>query len=347
MTADGAGTARHRRRVFWIALQVTAAVLAAGLFWGLSRPTPEPFADRVMTPGDAVPPPGAAVRVRYFSISTLVISDGETALMTDGYFTRFSNPLDPFLNPLITPDRAAIAAGLERAGIDSLAAVLVGHSHFDHAMDAPIVAARTGAVLVGSASTANVGRGLDLPEAQIRVAEPGVAMRFGRFDVTFIRSAHVPLPFGLGGLGETIDAPLVPPARVWDYKEGGTYAMLIEHPAGRLLIHGSAGFVPGMYRDIRADVVLLGTGGLGFHSDAYQRAYLDAVVTATQPRLVLPINFEDLYAGAGPPRLPPRLAGGFARTMALLDAQVGATTAVRLLPYEQPVTVLGGRAGRP
>ena len=347
MTAERPATARHRRRVFWIAVHVTAAVLAAGVVWGVSRPTLEPFADRVMTPDAQVPPPGEAVRVRYFSISTLLITDGETALMTDGYFTRFTNPLDPFLNPLITPDRAAIRAGLERAGIDSLAAVLVGHSHFDHAMDAPIVAARTGAVLVGSASTANVGRGLDLPEAQIRVAEPGVAMRFGRFEVTFIRSAHVPLPFGLGAFGETIDAPLVPPARLWDYKEGGTYAILIEHPAGRLLIHGSAGFVPDMYRDIRADVVLLSTGGLGFRSDAYQRDYVDAVVTATQARLVLPIHFEDLYAGYGPPRLPPRLTGSFARTMALLDARVDAATAVRLLPYEQPVTVLGGPAEAP
>ena len=31
-------------------------------------------------------------------------------------------------------------------------------------MDAPIVAAKTGAVLIGSKSTANIARGLDFPE---------------------------------------------------------------------------------------------------------------------------------------------------------------------------------------
>ena len=43
-----------------------------------------------------------------------------------------------------------------------------------------MVAALTGADLVGSESTANVGRGLDLPEVQIRVMEPGAALRSTR-----------------------------------------------------------------------------------------------------------------------------------------------------------------------
>ena len=44
-------------------------------------------------------------------------------------------------------------------GVDRLEAVLPVHTHFDHAMDSAVVAARTGARLVGGASAAQVGVG--------------------------------------------------------------------------------------------------------------------------------------------------------------------------------------------
>jgi L-ascorbate metabolism protein UlaG (beta-lactamase superfamily) len=47
------------------------------------------------------------------------------------------------------------------------------HTHFDHALDAAVVADRTGAVLVGGESTANIGRGHGLAEDRIRVVTPG------------------------------------------------------------------------------------------------------------------------------------------------------------------------------
>ena len=66
------------------------------------------------------------------------------------------------------------------------------HTHFDHAMDSAVVAARTGAVLVGGESTANVGRGAGLPADRIRVAAPGEPMTYGAFTLTLIESHHCP-----------------------------------------------------------------------------------------------------------------------------------------------------------
>ena len=68
---------------------------------------------------------------------------------------------------------------LKRAGVTSLAAVIPVHSHYDHALDSPIVAQATGAVLVGSSSSANIAKGEGLPDARIRLVNLGDTVTFG------------------------------------------------------------------------------------------------------------------------------------------------------------------------
>lgn len=64
--------------------------------------------------------------------------------MTDGFLSRSS--LFELLK--VKPKRRIIAKNLSVLGIDKLAAVLVAHSHYDHVMDSPEVARRTGATLL-------------------------------------------------------------------------------------------------------------------------------------------------------------------------------------------------------
>ena len=114
-----------------------------------------------------------AVTVTFLGNTTLLITDGQTSLMTDGFFTR--PDMASLLFGRLEPDSGLIRAALQRAGVTRLAAVIPAHSHHDHAMDAPEVARQTGALLLGSASSANIGRGWGLPESQIRVVEPAQA----------------------------------------------------------------------------------------------------------------------------------------------------------------------------
>jgi L-ascorbate metabolism protein UlaG (beta-lactamase superfamily) len=104
--------------------------------------------------------PTGAVTVRFSGTATLLFSDGQTQWMTDGWFTR-PGPLR-LLAGKISPDLQAIEQGLANNHVTTLAAVLPLHSHYDHAMDAPEVARRTGAQLLGSESTANIARGWGL-----------------------------------------------------------------------------------------------------------------------------------------------------------------------------------------
>jgi L-ascorbate metabolism protein UlaG (beta-lactamase superfamily) len=251
----------------------------------LGRPDIGEYADRF-----DVPPATDGFGVTFLGVATLLLDDGESALLTDGFFSRPSL-LTVGLGK-IAPDEARIDAVLARAGIDRLDAVAPVHSHFDHAMDSAVVAARTGAVLVGGESTANVGRGGGLPAERIRVAVPGEPMTFGSFRLTLRESHHCP-PDRFPGV---ITAPVVPPVKVGAYKCGEAWSMLVEHTSGRTaLVQGSAGFVPGALDGWSADVAYLGIGQLGVQSEDYIRTYWSETVAAVGARVVVVTHWDDFF----------------------------------------------------
>lgn len=253
------------------------------------------------------------LRVTFLGVSTLLLDDGTTAILTDGFFTRPNSR--QLLLEKIAPDTALIEKTLRRAGITRLAAVIVNHSHYDHAMDSPDVAARTGAMLIGSESTANVGRGWGLPETQIAVHRAGDVMTFGRFRITLLPGRHVPSPFTGGDITE----PLKPPVRANAYLEGGSFMVLAEHGDRRILINASAGFVPDAIRGYKADVVFLGAGQLGKRPASYMDDYWRETVEQTGARRVIPIHWDDFTRPLDQPLVPlPGLLDDFAASMTFL-----------------------------
>ncbi|MDB4989664.1 MAG: fold metallo-hydrolase [Myxococcaceae bacterium] len=243
--------------------------------------------------------PAGALRVTWLGVSTLLIDDGDTAFLTDGFFSR------PGLLKMthVAPDESIIDATLARLHVHELAAVIALHSHYDHALDSPIVAQKTSALLVGSTSTANIGRGYGLPRERIRVVRDGEVLRFGRFKVTFILSVHSPNDRYPG----TIDDELSAPASASAYRTGDCYSLLIEHAGHSILVHASAGFVPGKLAARRAEVVYLGVGNLGKQSHAYRETYWREVVQAVGAHRVIAIHWDDFFVPLSDtlPPLPP------------------------------------------
>ena len=239
--------------------------------------------------------PANAVTVRFTGTTTLLFDDGETRWMTDGWFSR-----PGWLDMLgkIEPDLEAIEHGLAANHVTSLAAVIPFHSHYDHAMDAPEVAKRTHAKLIGSESTANIGRGWGLPDSQIEILKDRETITLGKFIITPILVRHFHFPgVDMALIEETIDAPLIPPVKVQDYKEGGSWALHVRHPHGSWLIIGSAGYVEGAFEGLSADTVFLGVGGLGAQTAAYRETYWRENVEAVGAKRVVPIHWDSL---AGP-----------------------------------------------
>lgn len=239
--------------------------------------------------------PGS-VTVRYTGCSTLVISDGESTIVIDGWFSR-PGPLS-FVVGTIAPDLDAIDRGLAHNELERADVVFPIHSHYDHAMDSPEVARRTGAVLMGSRSTAMIGRGWGLPEERIRVVEDREEITVGRFTLVPIESRHFQFTnpqLRERALGDPeITQPLVPPVPPLDYKLGQAYAVQLKHPRGNLLIQGSAGYVEGGLAGIEADVVFLGTGGLGSQTTEYREAYWRETVERTGAMRIIPVHWDGL-----------------------------------------------------
>jgi L-ascorbate metabolism protein UlaG (beta-lactamase superfamily) len=278
-------------RTFLVALVLATAVVFA-LIWYV-RPGLDAYAARHYA---AEPGPGA-LTATWFGVTAVLLSDGAHSVFVDPYFTRPTGFWRMASNRPIAPDEALIESWLARAGVRELDAVLVSHSHFDHALDAGVVARLTGARLAGSPSTLNIGRGAGLAESRLVPMDSGSTRTFGSFKVTFVGSRHA----GATGGAPTGDilAPLTPPARYLDYKQGGSYSILIAHPQGRVLHHGSAGFVRGALAGRRADVVFL---GIALLPDL--PAYLAEVVDAVGARRVMPTHWDDFTRPLAAPIKP-------------------------------------------
>jgi L-ascorbate metabolism protein UlaG (beta-lactamase superfamily) len=236
--------------------------------------------------------PGASpLTVTWAGVTTLVIDDGESALMTDGFFSRPSL-LEVGLRRL-SPSAPRIDGCLARLGVDRLEAVLPVHTHYDHALDSAAVAERTGGRLVGGSSAAQVGRGHGLPEDRLVVATPGEAMTFGAYDVTLIESEHCP-PDRFPG---AITRPIVPPVKASAYKCGEAWSTLVHHRPSdrRLLIVGSAGYVSGSLAGQRAEVVYLGVGQLGLQPEQYLIDYWTETVRTVGAHRVVLIHWDDFF----------------------------------------------------
>jgi L-ascorbate metabolism protein UlaG (beta-lactamase superfamily) len=238
-------------------------------------------------------PADGSLSITWLGVTTVLIDDGETQILIDGFFSRPSLA-DGILGRPVTNDAATINYALHEFRMRRLAAIIPTHSHFDHAMDVGAIAKRTSASVVGSESTANIARGAGVPEDQVIVAAGGEVFEFGQFRARLIESRHGPIGWrGSVPLDGTIDEPLALPAPVDAMRVGKAWTVILEHPRGTTLVQGSSGFVEGALAGVHADIALLCTYGLSSLGKEYAEQYWQEMVTATGASAVVPMHFDD------------------------------------------------------
>lgn len=251
------------------------------------------------------------VTATWFGVSTVLIDDGETQILIDGFISR-PTLVDIVLSRPVENDAAMINYVLNHYEMDRLAAIIPVHSHFDHAMDVGAIANRSSASILGSPSTAAISRGANVPEDQVVVVNGEAEYRFGEFTVRLLETPHAPVGWrGEVPLPGSIVEPLALPAPITAFRAGKSFSVLISHPDGTTLVHGSAGMREGAFAAVHADTVLLGVGLVESLGQDYVSNYWQHTITATGAKLVVPVHFDDYSRPFGTIDLMPRSIDNF------------------------------------
>jgi L-ascorbate metabolism protein UlaG (beta-lactamase superfamily) len=238
-------------------------------------------------------PKDGAVKVTFLGTTSLLVDDGETQLLFDGYFSRPSL-IQVGLGKLET-DKKAVDAALKQAKADRVTAIFAAHSHIDHAFDVAYLAHKTKAKVYGSPSTLNIARGGDVPEAQLVLYDPGKPQTIGQFTVTVFTSKHSvnppPLP---NDLGKTIDAPLRQPAKFDAYVEGGSFEFHIARSNKSIFLKPQGDVSEGPVA-AKADVLFLSTPAFRGLDDAARKGMYDRTVGTAKPKRVIPVHWDNFF----------------------------------------------------
>jgi L-ascorbate metabolism protein UlaG (beta-lactamase superfamily) len=309
------------------------------------------------------------LRARFFGTTTILVADDNRSVMIDGFFSR-PNALRVVLGG-IEPDENRINAALVAGRVGEVDVLLVAHSHHDHAMDSPVVAKKTGALLVGSQSTAHIARGAGFPEERFCVIAPKPIVpparpdlqgaktgredaavcpklgsgrfRVGQFWIDIFQSKHAVPTLSFLEVTGHITEDLHTPAGLRDYKSEGTYTFLLHHPKGNILIVPSASNDLEL-GDAKANVVFLGIGYLNKQGAAFTRKFWDKVVTNTGAKLVIPVHWDWLTkpVRGNEPLIPlPYIIDDVGETMKVLrECAEAQGVELGFMPMYEPVLVV-------
>ncbi len=235
------------------------------------------------------------LKVTYFGTTTLLFDDGKDQILCDAHVTR------PSLAKYVRGDKVSTNTSLcdrliRLHHIERLRAVFISHTHHDHVMDAPYIANQCGAKVYGSESAKNVALGGHvLPENTV-VFWHGSSFAVGDFTISILKSLHSKPNLFNNDLGEQITKPLVQPASLRDYKEGGSYDFFIRHGEKKILIRPSFNYIRGQLDGIHADILFLGVGGLAKADSDMEKTFFSETVEKTSPGLVIPIHWDNFFS---------------------------------------------------
>lgn len=169
------------------------------------------------------------VSFRWLGVAGLeFVVDGYT-LLVDPFFTR------PSRRALLTAARVRTDEALAEQHAPRADAVLVTHPHYDHIMDVPAIARRTGAVVYGSPNACALLAVSGITGDQARVIHSGDRLSLGPFAVEVFPARHAPIPAARlfnGPLPGNLRLPL----RLSDYRMDHAYSFRIQAGEESLLI---------------------------------------------------------------------------------------------------------------
>jgi len=158
--------------------------------------------------------------------------------------------------------------------------ILVTHAHFDHCLDAPEIALRTGATVHGSANTCVLMRQAGVPERQIHLIKANTSFNVDEISVSIIPADHPRIP---GYTPGRVSPAITFPARLRDYRMDACFSYLLVYKDRRILVWSSTRSAGAP----RADLLTCRA--------VSSRHWYEDLLAQAQPRMVIPQHWDDFF----------------------------------------------------
>ncbi len=238
------------------------------------------------------------------------ITDGQRVILLDPYLSRLrvAGQLGSMTTPPLpgdtrrvfgpdddlVPDTAAVDAHVTRADF-----ILISHSHFNHTLDMPSIARKTGATVIGTESTTNLARAGGVPDAQLLTVRGGEDYEFGALSLKVIPSLHSALHGKRFFDSRVVPRDVTGPRRMRHDVEGGTLAYLVRLGGWRILWTGSMNYIEREMDGLRPDVALIAAARQRLEIHDYTARLLRAL---GRPPIVFATHWDEQSFPYGAPQ---------------------------------------------
>jgi L-ascorbate metabolism protein UlaG (beta-lactamase superfamily) len=233
-------------------------------------------------------PRGEGVRITYLGTNGYLLEASDSRILIDPYFSRIALATVT-LNGPIKPNIACVNAAMNRLP-KRIDAILVTHGHFDHLLDVPEIARRTGASIIASPTSCYLVQAVGTPATKTFPVLAGDSLRYGDVRVRVLEAVHDRILGVMPFPGVQTSVPRKPPQRPSDWVCGEPLAFLIEIGGKRIYVDagGTTAALPPATTE-RVDLAILGV---------YLPQSRNRVLPALhrlQPRYILPSHQDDFF----------------------------------------------------
>lgn len=224
--------------------------------------------------------PADQVRFEWLGTTGFLVQKGDFIVLIDPYITRV--PLVGLTMEPLKPNHALLEEKIPKADY-----IFITDSHFDHFLDTPPLARRTGAKVVGSATCAKLLRIFGVPEDQIIEVNGGETLDAGPFMVKVAKASHGSI-FWIRPFYGDVETDDKPPLHVHEYAN-------IDNRCYHFTVDGLRFFATSG-NDVEAKDLA------GFESDivmanvtALPDGYIRKLLDLTKPRIVFPTHYDNFF----------------------------------------------------
>jgi len=233
----------------------------------------------------------------WLGTNTLWFRAPDVSILIDPYFSRLPvRNLNTILFKSIQPDNPRISVALHQFGISELTAILLTHTHLDHALDVPHIAQMTGTqYLLAPPLLARYYR-KNRESFQVIDSSTLDTIELNGIRITIHKGRHMPfiLPiYNMESWFNGLQTASHLPEHVWSYTADALYSYKLDFGNQSFFITGSAGLPCSALQGIEADIVILSVGGLDMLPGKYCDQVLSEMVDSLHPREVWLSHWDD------------------------------------------------------